>query len=64
MILVGILLTFLGFIISVLSLAATSSVGGRLAMVLLGLTVSLFGIGVLNKAYLKGAIWKKGYRRE
>jgi hypothetical protein len=33
-------------------------------MVLLGLTVSLFGIGVLNKAYLKGAIWKKGYGRE
>jgi hypothetical protein len=64
MILVGILLTFLGFIISVLSLAATSSVGGRLAMVLLGLTVSLFGIRVLNKAYLKGAIWKKGYGRE
>jgi hypothetical protein len=64
MILVGILLTFLGFIISVLSLAATSSVGGRLAMVLLGLAVSLFGIGVLNKAYLKNAIWKKGYGRE
>jgi hypothetical protein len=64
MILVGILLTFLGFIISVLSLAATSSVGGRLAMVLLGLAISLFGIGVLNKAYLKNAIWKKGYGRE
>ena len=61
MILVGILVTFLGFAISVLSLAATSSVGGRLVMVLVGLAVSLFGIlGVLNKAYLKNAIWKKG----
>ncbi|MGB2678806.1 MAG: hypothetical protein WAN12_17120 [Candidatus Acidiferrum sp.] len=61
MILVGILLTLLGFVISVLSLAVTSSVGGRLAMVLVGLAVSLFGImGVLNKAYLKNAIWKKG----
>jgi hypothetical protein len=61
MILVGILLTLLGFVISVLSLGVTSSVGGRLAMVLLGLAVSLFGImGVLNKAYLKNAIWKKG----
>lgn len=61
MILVGILLTLLGFLISVLSLGVTSSVGGRLAMVLLGLAVSLFGImGVLNKAYLKNAIWKKG----
>jgi hypothetical protein len=61
MILVGILLTLLGFVISVLSLAVTSSAGGRLAMVLVGLAVSLFGImGVLNKAYLKNAIWKKG----
>jgi hypothetical protein len=61
MILVGLLLTLLGFVISVLSLAVTSSVGGRLAMVLVGLAVSLFGImGVLNKAYLKNAIWKKG----
>jgi hypothetical protein len=61
MILVGILVTFLGFVITVLSLAATSSVGGRLVMVLAGLAVSLFGIlGVLNKAYLKNAIWKKG----
>ncbi|HYW65437.1 MAG TPA: hypothetical protein VFB10_01925 [Candidatus Dormibacteraeota bacterium] len=61
MILVGILVTLLGFVISVLSLGVTSSVGGRLAMVLVGLAVSLFGImGVLNKAYLKNAIWKKG----
>ena len=61
MILVGILLTLLGFVISVLSLGVTSSVGGRLAMVLVGLAVSLFGImGVLNKAYLKNANWKKG----
>lgn len=61
MILVGVVVTFLGFVISVLSLAATSSVGGRLIMVLVGLAVSLFGIlGVLNKAYLKNAIWKKG----
>jgi hypothetical protein len=60
MILVGLLLAILGFVISVLSLAVTSSVGGRLVMVLAGLAVSLFGIlGVLNKAYLKNAIWKK-----
>ena len=61
MILIGILVTFLGFVISVLSLAATSSVGGRLIMVVAGMAVSLFGIlGLLNKAYLKNAIWKKG----
>jgi hypothetical protein len=64
MILVGIVLTFLGFVISMLSLAVTSSVGGRLALVLLGLAISLFGIlGVLNKAYLKNALWKKGHER-
>ncbi len=61
MILVGILVTLLGFVISVLSLTLTSSVGGRLVLVVLGLAVSLFGIiGVLNKYYLKNAIWKKG----
>jgi len=38
-----------------------SSNGARLAVVVLGLAVSLFGImGVLNRAYLKNAIWKKG----
>ena len=61
MILIGILVTLLGFVISVLSLTLTSSVGGRLVLVLIGLAVSLFGIiGVLNKYYLKHAIWKKG----
>jgi hypothetical protein len=61
MILIGILVTFLGFVISVLSLVATSSVGGRMVMVLAGMAVSLFGIlRLLNKAYLKNAIWKKG----
>ncbi len=61
MILIGILVTLLGFVLSVLSLVLTSSVGGRLVTVLLGLAISLFGImGLLNKHYLKNAIWKKG----
>jgi len=61
MILIGLLVTLLGFVISVLSLTLTSSVGGRLVTVLLGIAVSLFGImGLLNKHYLKNAIWKKG----
>ncbi len=60
MILVGILVTLSGFVISVLSLALNSNIA-RLAVVLFGLSVSLFGIiGVLNRAYLKNAIWKKG----
>lgn len=58
---IGLLATILGFVIAVLSLALASSVGGRLGLVLAGLAVSLFGIiGLLNKHYLKNAIWKKG----
>ncbi len=64
MILIGVLVTLLGFVISVLSLTLTSSVGGRLVLVLLGLAVSLFGIiGVLNKHYQKRNL-EEGVRRE
>jgi hypothetical protein len=57
---IGLLVTLLGFLISLLSLSMSSSVGGRLTMVLIGLAVSLFGIvGVVNKAYLKQAVWRK-----
>jgi hypothetical protein len=57
---VGLLVTLLGFLIAFASLGATASVGGRMAMVLAGLAVSLFGIiGLVNKAYLKDAIWRR-----
>jgi uncharacterized membrane protein YccC len=60
MIAAGIIVTLLGFLISVFSLGATTSVGGRMVMVLVGLAVSLIGIiGVLNRAYLKNAIWRR-----
>jgi len=60
MVFVGILITFLGFVLSLLSLGMTSSVSGRMVMVLLGLAISLTGIiGVINRAYLKNAIWRK-----
>jgi hypothetical protein len=60
MILVGLAVTLLGFVIAILSLTL-HSVGTQLVVVLLGLAVSLFGIlGILNKHYLKNAIWKKG----
>lgn len=56
----GIIVTLLGFLISVFSLGLTSSVNGRLVIVLVGLAVSLIGIiGVLNPAYMKNAIWRK-----
>jgi hypothetical protein len=60
MAILGIAVTFLGFIISVLSLSMTASVGGRMTMVLVGLAVCLAGIiGLLNPAYMKNAIWRK-----
>lgn len=60
MILVGIAVTVLGFLISLLSLGMTSSVSGRLLMVLVGLAVSLAGIiGLINRAYLKNPVWKR-----
>ncbi len=60
MILAGIVMTLLGFLLTVASLGVTSSVGGRMTMVLIGLAVSLTGIlGVMNRAFLKKAIWRK-----
>jgi hypothetical protein len=60
MVFVGLIITVLGFALSVLSLGMASSVNGRLVMVVAGIAVSLFGImGVLNPAYLKNAIWRK-----
>lgn len=60
MILAGLVVTFLGFLISVFSLSITSSVNGRLVIVLVGLIVSLVGIiGLINPAYMKNAVWRK-----
>lgn len=57
---VGVLITLLGFVIAVLSVAVTSSVGGRMAVVLIGIAVCLIGIiGVINRAFLKNAIWRR-----
>ena len=60
MIFVGIVVTLLGFLIAMSSPGMVSSTGGRLILALIGIAISLVGImGVLNKAYLKNAIWKK-----
>ena len=57
MALVGIVVTFLGFVIAISSLGMASSVGGRMTMVIVGIVVSLVGIfGMINQAYLKNAI--------
>jgi hypothetical protein len=60
MALVGIIVTFLGFVLAAASVGLTASNTGRLGMVLVGIVVSLVGIlGVINPAYQKNAIWKK-----
>ena len=57
---IGIVVTLLGFIVAVMSLGMTSSVNGRMIMVLVGIGVSLFGIiGLICPAYNKKAIWRK-----
>lgn len=60
MIAIGAVVTFLGFLISLFGLSLTTSVGGRMVIALIGILVSLLGIiGVLNRYYLKNAIWRK-----
>ena len=60
MTLVGLAVTFLGFVIAFISLGVTDSTPMRMAMVLAGLVVSLIGImGVLTPAYQKTWIYKK-----
>ena len=60
MALVGIVVTFAGFLLAALSVGITSSTGGRLGIVLVGIVMSLIGImGLINPAYQKNAAWKK-----
>jgi cytochrome c biogenesis protein CcdA len=57
---VGVVVTFVGFLIAASSVGIMSGTSGRLVMVLVGIAVSLLGIiGVLNPAYQKDAVWKK-----
>jgi len=56
----GLIVTLLGFIIALASVGMSSSVGGRMVIVLIGLVVSLVGIiGLVNPAFQKKAVWKK-----
>ena len=60
MVFAGLAVTVLGFVVSVASLSVASGTSGRLVLVLVGIGISLTGIlGVLNRAYLANAIWKK-----
>ena len=56
----GVIVTLLGFLISVASLGLASSVTARMIIVVGGIIVSLFGIiGLLNRHFLATAIWRK-----
>ena len=60
MALAGLIVTILGFLVAVASLGITSSVGGRMGLVLAGIAISLVGIiGVLNRSFLSKAMWRK-----
>jgi hypothetical protein len=60
MTLVGLAVTFLGFVIAFISLGVTDSTAARMGMVLVGIVVSLGGImGVITPAYQKTWIWKR-----
>lgn len=55
---IGLLVAFAGFVISVLSLGFTDSATIRLLVVLAGIAVTFFGILMINRAYQKKAIWR------
>ena len=57
---VGVLLAVFGWVVAVVGLSVASSTGARMALCIVGIGITLTGIiGVLNKAHLKEAIWKK-----
>ena len=60
MALVGLVITFVGFLIAAASVGVVAGTSGRLIMTLVGIAISLYGIlGVVNPAYMKHAIWKR-----
>ena len=60
MALVGLAVTFVGFLIAASSVGVMSATGGRFVLVLIGIAISLFGIiGMINPAYQKDAVWRR-----
>lgn len=57
--LVGAFIATFGWLLTLVGLHVTDSVGGRIALALLGIAVTLFGIVyILPAAYNKNAIWR------
>jgi len=60
MALVGLAVTFFGFLVAAGSVGLSSSNAARLVLVVVGIGISLFGImGLINPAYQKDAVWKR-----
>jgi hypothetical protein len=60
MALVGLVITFVGFLLAAASVGISSSTTVRLILVLIGIGMSLAGImGPINQAYQKNVIWKR-----
>jgi hypothetical protein len=60
MALVGLVITFVGFLLAAGSVGISSSTTVRLVLVLVGIVISLGGImGPINQAYQKNAVWKR-----
>ncbi len=56
---VGVVLAFVGWLIPVIALNYTQSMGARLFLAIVGIAISLVGIlCVLNSAHQKNVIWK------
>ena len=57
----GILLALGGWLLPIVALSMTQSMGARFGACALGIIISLVGIlGVLNGVHQADAIWKKG----
>jgi len=60
MVVIGLVITLLGFVVAVSSLGISESTGTRMVIVLVGIALSLTGIfGFINATYLKNANWRK-----
>jgi uncharacterized membrane protein len=57
---VGVFLAVVGWLIPVVALTYTQSLGTRFVLTIVGIAISLVGIlFVLNQAHLKHVIWKQ-----
>jgi cytochrome c biogenesis protein CcdA len=60
MALVGLVTTFVGFLLAAASVGIAGGTSTRLILVLAGIVISLVGIiGLINPAYQQNAVWKK-----